>query len=326
MNTVTAPNLALVADVGGTNTRVALAEGLQILPDTIRKYPNSDHDGLEAVLRQFVSDEGSVSCASACVAVAGPVQDGVAELTNVDWFIDSETLIRATGTRQVAILNDLQAQAHALPYIDPANIKPVIRRNVAGPGNTMLVIGVGTGMNAATAIDAPHGRFVPPSETGHSGLPIRTEAEARFAIYVEKLHGFASIEDALSGTGLENIYRWLGHEAGDEKHLGASEIMAGLADGSDARAEQAARLFTGFLGATAGNLALIQLPFGGIYLIGGVARAMTPYLSDFGFAEAFHDKGRLSDFIGQFSVSVIEDDFAALTGCASHLVDLARAT
>ena len=70
----------------------------------------------------------------------------------------------------------------------------------------------------------------------------------------------------------------------------------------------------------AGNLSLIHLPFGGVYLSGGVARAFKPYLDQFGFDTAFRDKGRFAGFMSNFTVHVIEDDYAALTGCAAHLV------
>jgi glucokinase len=98
--------------------------------------------------------------------------------------------------------------------------------------------------------------------------------------------------------------------------------MQALADGSDARAAAAARVFVRMLGTVAGNLALIQLPFGGVYLIGGVARAMAPWLQEFGFAEAFRDKGRFATFMESFGVGVVEDDYAALTGCAAYLMEL----
>ncbi|MEJ6477124.1 MAG: glucokinase, partial [Octadecabacter sp.] len=47
-----------------------------------------------------------------------------------------------------------------------------------------------------------------------------------------------------------------------------------------------------------------------------------PYLQDYGFAEAFREKGRFARFMGNFGVHVIEDDYAALTGSACHLVAL----
>ena len=99
-----ANTLSLVADIGGTNTRVALARGASLLPDTIRRYRNADCPDLETAIRRFVEAEGGVDCAAACVAVAGPVRNGQAHLTNLDWAIDTETLARATGAETVAIL------------------------------------------------------------------------------------------------------------------------------------------------------------------------------------------------------------------------------
>jgi len=314
--------LSLVADIGGTNTRVALAKGTQLMPKTVRKYPNRDFPGLETVLRRYLDDEGGVDCAGACVAVAGPVRDEVGTLTNLDWTIDKDTLSRAARAEKVAILNDLQAQGHALTFIDPANLDPVIAGPEPKDNAARLVIGVGTGFNAAAVFSSAQGRLVPPSECGHANLPIRTEAELRLAQYVESAHGFPGVEDVLSGRGLERVYRWLGHEAGDEGEKSAAEIMAGVNDGSDPRAEEAARMFVRILGTVAGNLSLIQLPFGGVYLIGGVARAMQPHLVRFGFVEAFRDKGRFAGFMTNFPVWVVEDDFAALTGCASHLAGI----
>ena len=73
-----------------------------------------------------------------------------------------------------------------------------------------------------------------------------------------------------------------------------------------------------------GNLALIHLPFGGIFLVGGVARAFAPYLGRLGFETAFRDKGRFAGFMGNFPVTAVTDDFAALTGCASHMAELSE--
>jgi glucokinase len=144
----------------------------------------------------------------------------------------------------------------------------------------------------------------------------------RLCQFVSTAHGFPAVEDVLSGRGLERVYAFLGNEDSDPREAAAQDIMAACADDSDPRAIAAARLFTRILGTVCGNLSLIQLPFGGVYLVGGVARAFAPHLTRFGFAEAFRDKGRFAGFMGNFAVHVVEDDYAALTGSAAHLVAL----
>lgn len=313
---------SLVADIGGTNTRVALADGRQIVDGTIRRYRNSDFPGLESVLRRYVDDEGGVDPIAACVAVAGPVRDGRATMTNLDWTIDKDTLSRATKAETVAILNDLQAQGHALGHLDAANIRTILPGPDSSPNAAKLVVGVGTGFNAAPVFDLDQGRVVTPSESGHANLPIRNEMELRLCQYVSTAHGFPAVEDVLSGRGLERVYAFLGQEADDPRECAAQDIMTACASGDDPRAVEAARLFSRILGTVCGNLSLIQLPFGGIYLVGGVSRAFAPHLTQFGFGDAFRDKGRFAGFMGNFAVHVIEDDYAALTGSAAHLVTL----
>ena len=313
---------SLVADIGGTNTRVAVADGERLLIETVRRYRNVDHSSLEAVLRSFLKDAGDVDCAGACVAVAGPVSGRAVELTNVEWRIDTGTLADASGTATVALLNDLQAQGHALGRIMDADLIEIIPAADHNPLDTRLVIGIGTGFNAAPVHFTNSGRLVMPSEAGHTSFPARNEADLNLLRFLEETRGFPDVEEALSGRGLESVYAWLGGEAGESRRLTASGIIAGFESGSDPRATEAMRTFARLLGAVAGNLALIHLPFGGIYLTGGVARAFAPHLGNLGFDEAFRSKGRFTDFMHRFGVTVVNDDFAALVGCAGHLAEI----
>jgi len=314
---------SLVADIGGTNTRVALALGADLLPDTIRKFRNAEYPGLETVLRQYVEDEGNVDCRAASVAIAGPVRDGRGTLTNLDWTIDEDTLARATRAETAAVLNDLQAQGHALGRISRENLRTIVVGPAAAPEAAQLVIGVGTGFNVAPVHHLGETRLVAASEAGHGNLPIRSEAELRLCHFVETAHGFPAVEDVLSGRGLERVYAWLGCEANDPREADAASIVAACETGSDPRAEEAVAVFVRIFGRVAGNEALNHLPFGGVFLAGGVARAMGPHLERFGFIDAFRDKGRFAGFMQNFSISVIEDDFAALAGSAAHLARLA---
>ncbi|MBI1172701.1 glucokinase [bacterium] len=314
---------AILADIGGTNTRVALADGKQVRPNSIAKFANAEFDSLEPILKRYLAEAGIPSVEGACVAAAGPVRGGVAEMTNLSWIIDHAQLTRATGASKVAILNDLQAQGQALGHIAPEYLRPIVGGS-AVPNSSMLVVGLGTGVNAAPVHNTPWGRVVPPSECGHTSMPIRDARDLQLAQFIETYgdhaHGFAGVEDALAGRGLERLYAFVANEAGTPMARSSAEIMAELTDGG-VLALKAARLYVHILGATLGNLALTHLPYGGIFLIGGMARALTPYMADMGLAQALCDKGRFHDFLQGFPVWVVEDDYAALTGCAAYLAN-----
>jgi len=315
---------ALVADVGGTNTRVALAEGARLLPGSARHYRNADFPALEPLLQRFLSETGSPPPAAACLAMAGPVTGGRGVLTNLDWTLDTAGLAEATGARTVALLNDLQAQGHALGHLPEAALDVVVPGPAPAAPATRLVVGLGTGFNAVPVYDTAAGRFVPPSEAGHVALPVRCEADLALARFLAERHGFASVEDALSGRGLAAIHAFLCARDGVEDAVPSHEVMARLG-GSDAAAQRARAALARFVrlaGEVCGGLALTVLPFGGVFLIGGMARAMAPHAASLGFAQAFRDKGRFSGFMAQFRVTLVTDDDAALVGSAAHLQGL----
>lgn len=318
MTTATPNRYTLLADIGGTNTRVALADHGRLLPETIKRYANAGRPALEPILAEYMQTEGVSDLAGACVAAAGPVRDGVAHMTNLSWVIEDHAIAAVTRAETVAVLNDLQAQGHALGHLAEGAVRALLPGAPALPGSSQLVVGVGTGFNAAPVHEAPGGRIVAASECGHITLPCVTDEDQRLMRFVEAAHGFAAVEDVLSGRGLERVYAFASAEAGTPRQLAAADVMAEITAATPLGRETA-RIFVRMLGAVVGDLALIHLPFGGIHLCGGVARAFTPLFADYGFAEAFGAKGRFSDFLSAFPVRVIEDDYAALAGCAAYL-------
>lgn len=306
---------SLVADIGGTNTRVALARGPMVDRATVTRYANAEHADLSEVLGRYLSEKGVTDrqIAGVCVAAAGPVHDGVATLTNLDWRIDRETLGHSLSAEKVAVLNDLQAQGHAIGNIDPADLQEIVPQPPASDLAAKLVIGLGTGFNACPVFDTAGGRFVPPSEAGHVSLPSCGGAMQVLVEAMRKDHGFASVEEVLSGRGISYLHRVLHGET-----VEPAAIMERL-DKGETRATETGRAFVQVMGTVVGDLALNHLPFGGIYLVGGVTRAFAPWLGQFDMVGAMRAKGRFTGFMEQFGVFVVKDDYAALTGCASHL-------
>ncbi|MBE3639083.1 glucokinase [Mangrovicoccus algicola] len=304
----------LVADVGGTNTRVGLAGAGPVDRSRISRYRNAEFASLGDVLAVYLADHLLPPPEKVCVAVAGPVRHGIGRLTNRDWIVSQEELCRVTGAATGLVLNDLSAQGHALDLVATA---PVLERYgtlAADPEETRLVIGVGTGFNAAPVYRQPQGLMVTPSECGHVTLPVWNEDGARLAAELRRHHGFASVEDLLSGRGFPLCYQLLTGSAPADP----AQILLRAAEAPGGPESRFLQLMVGTLGRVAGDLALVHLPFGGIVFIGGMARALQPFFAALGFDEGLRDKGRFSDFLAQIPVSAMQDDFAALDGCALY--------
>lgn len=67
--------------------------------------------------------------------------------------------------------------------------------------------------------------------------------------------------------------------------------------------------FTENFGTETGNMALKCLPYGGVYLIGGVTNGIKDYLvKNPKFMDSFYNKGRLADLMRQFQVHLVNPD------------------
>ena len=306
----------LVADVGGTNTRVALAIDGILQLDSIHRYRNSDQFGITAILQEYLSTHSPTDRPSAvCIDVAGPVGSDQGQLTNLDWTATIEQLCAATGAQRGAILNDMQAQGLALSHL-PSDAFRSVLKGTAQRGNR-IVVNVGTGFNSALVLGDGQKLIVPGSETGHVDLPVPNPEIFKLHQYLVAQFGFASIEEVLSGRGLGHIYAFLSQNSITDRTPTSQYIMEHLVE--DPNAAKALDIFLEVFGCVCGNLALTHLPFGGIYLVGGMSQVLAEHFDESSFQSAFTEKGRFAGFMSQFSVNLVESDHAALVGCITHL-------
>jgi glucokinase len=303
----------LLADVGGTNTRLGLAEAGALIEDSLRIMPNARFGGLGPLLRHYLEDWQDAPVTRLCAGVAGPVRSGRAKLTNHDWIIDSAALAHATGAAHVRLINDIQAQGYALDDLDEAQITVLFEGAVPPAEAARLVMGIGTGSNVAVIHRTDSGLFVPPAESGHATLPFVTGELGALIDHLGTVQHHRPIESALSGQGLQNIWCWLG--GGPE----SADRIVTLAHAGEPRAVRALELFSRLLGHVSGDIALAHLPMGGIFLFGGVARAIAPFLERSGFHAAFIAKGPYRAILQEIPIGLICDDSAALRGCARLL-------
>jgi glucokinase len=299
----------LLADVGASHTRLARATRQGIYPETAQRFSNAGFSGLASLMATYL-DGAPVE--AVCAGVAGPVRHGNAQLTNLDWSIDAAEIAQTCGAQAVHLLNDLQAQAQALNALPAASILPLIA-GVPDPDGPRMVMGLGTGSNIAVAHRVGERLFVPPAEAGHSGLPHMGRAENDLIAALGREVAHNPYEGLLSGPGLARLHRL---RSGQEQT--PDLIIAGYEAGL-ARACETLDMFGRILGAVMGNLALTHMSTGGVYLIGGLARAIAPHFIELGCHEHFCAKGPYMQIMHDMPISLVTDDHAALLGCLHHL-------
>jgi len=216
--------------------------------------------------------------------------------------------------------HDLEPQGYAIDRRTPGAMEAILPGDGGTPDAPRLVAGSGTGLNASLVHLVGYRSHVAASVGGQAAYSsARPELQELARWISERRHDFVSVEDVVSGPGLENCDAFLATRNGGDARVRRAADIAKAAHAGETRATEAARLFCTALGALLGDLALIHLPFGGIYLVGGVARAMLPFLGTEDLAGPFLAKGRFADFMERFPVRLVDDDNAALSGCAVYL-------
>ncbi|MFD2739590.1 glucokinase [Sulfitobacter aestuarii] len=306
----------LLFDLGGTNSRfVQTAPDAPLDAAQVTRLKNDDHASFAEILRAYFDQSGAPAPRRVVIALAAPIAAGDrVRLTNRDWCIDKAEIARISGADRVDFINDFEALGHALQDPDQLDHTPLTAARTAQARAPRLVLGAGTGFNSALWLP---GDQVLRCEAGHAGYAAESDFERALAERIRAEHGRCSVERVLSGGGIEAAYRCAASLADESPHLqGSREIVAAGLSGEDEVAARACRAFTCALGRVAGDLALLFLPRGGIYLFGGATQAMRPLITaqDSLFLEAFHAKGRMRDLMEDFPIHLLDDDRAALQG------------
>lgn len=317
----------IAADVGGTHARVGLVSAPGVDGQPVRllryeKYACAHFAGLSDILREFVAVHAPEQVHCGSIACAGyPAGDTVVN-TNLPWPVSIHELREALGLRELALINDFQAMAHATPYLD-ARDAVVLAPGVASPHGPVLVVGPGTGLGAALRIPTTGGRSVVlATEAGQAAFAPTTEREVAVVGRLLQRTEYVSIEHLLSGPGLVTLYRVLGELDGTTPALEhPAEITAAALAGHDARALDALQTFCGLMGSVIGDLVLLYGAQGGVYLAGGILPQIRGFLQQSSFIERFFSKGAMRSVLAQVPVRLIEHGHLGVIGAAIWFVD-----
>jgi len=322
------PGPVLAGDVGGTHARLALFEVGGGSPRLGREvvYASTVYDGLEAVVAQFLRETG-VKVERACIAVAGPVEDGVYRFPNLRWEIRVDGFGARVGVPRVRLINDFEAVGYGIPELEPGDVA-TLQEGLLREHGPVALIGAGTGLGEGYLVWEDGRYAVHASEGGHADFAPADHTQERLLGHLRKRYGHVSWERVVSGHGLVNAYEFLRDsgaaperdetrralESGDD----AGEMISRHAlQGGDPLCSEALETFVRAFGAQAGNLALTLGATGGVYVAGGIAPKILDRLRDGPFLEAFRAKGRLTSLMQEFPVHVVTNDGVGLLGAAA---------
>ncbi len=317
--------MILAGDIGGTNARLAYFQPqnghLRLISE--RVFPSREYSELGEIVSKFLEDSATRP-EIACFGIAGPVQNGRVETSNLPWIIEQSRLAKQIRLPATLLINDLEASAWGIGALMPQDLVPLSRVPPAVGNQAVIAPGTGLGEAGLFWDGSQHQVFA--CEGGHTDFGPQGELQIELLRFLASRYEHVSYERVLSGPGLINVYEFLRSKGcGDEPagfavQVGEADAAALISraalDGTSPLAEQALDLWISVYGAEAGNLALKAMATGGIFLGGGISPKILPKLKSPLFMKAFLDKGRLRPLLERIPVHVITNDKAGLLGAA----------
>ncbi len=305
----------LLIDIGGTNVRAAVAQNGRM--NAVRHYRTASYKTAGEIVADVLRDEGLQSVARVFLAVAGPVTDGRrAALTNADLTVDADMLVQTFGLTQAAVLNDLEALAYILGDIAGLDATLMTPARPA-PGKTAIVVAPGTGLGLGAYLVKEGRASVMSTQGGHVRAAPSTPREFALCAALSHNDNYLCTEDLLSGPGIERIYAGLHAIDGEAPPSPAphgKEIVERAQTGADARARETVEIYLSMLGSYCGDMALVFLSYGGVYLAGNIINGLAPMLADSKLASAFVNKGLMAPLMGEIAFAHTPLEEPALEG------------
>ncbi len=304
----------LLGDVGGTNARLAIARNGTIDAATVTRFRGDDFASFDDVVRQFMAEQHQPHVSSMCIAVAGPVSGGRANLTNRDWSFDETNLARLTDADHVRLINDLTALGYATPVLSGDGVSQLRPAPAERARNGQsLVVGLGTGFNVCAVRVLPGGAITAlEAEEGHTHLPANIMAMLVDRVGANAAAGFFSTEETFAGRGLSRL-----HAAMTGTDPIRSEDIAAAMEAGDPDAIATYDFFIELVGLLCRELSLRFMPLEGLFLAGSVGRSIADRMEL--FTPAFLSQTHMGHIPANTPVMLIRDDMAALHGCLSAL-------
>ena len=318
----------LIADIGGTNARFALASHDEVGFSRAMTLQCADFETSTAAIRHYLETVSVTSPAAVCLAAAGPVVEESLSVTNNHWTLSASNLREDLGTARVQLLNDFEAIAWSIPFIADDSFEPigqVSRKALPGESFKIAVVGPGTGLGTG-GLYKRDGRLEPlVGEGGHIGFAPNSSTQIELLEVLREKFERISVESFLSGSGIENTYWALSVIDGQNREpRSAADIFAAAAEGTDPVAESAIQVFFEILGQVAGDIALVLGAEDGVYLAGGIVKRYPKMLHASGFRNAFESKGNYRSLMERIPTRLITFDEPGLLGAAYCALELSR--
>ena len=306
-----------VADVGGTNIRVARVTDSGVTD--IKKYMCNDFASIDLAITQYFEDTPEHNFSQGCIAIACPVLGDQVVMTNHSWAFSQNALRSQLKLDALFVINDFTAVAHSLPVLSEDQVVQIGEGTPKENGN-IAVFGPGTGLGVEHITMTSTGWQTLDGEGGHVDFAPVDETDVVVWRHLQSTLGRASAEEVMSGRGLHNIYTALANDASAPvAFTEPAQITEAALNGTCELAEATLTQFCRIMGSFAGNIALNMATTGGIFIGGGIANRFPEFIQNSDFRARFEAKGQMKHYVKDIPTYLIAEPDHGLLGAAAYL-------
>lgn len=328
--------MILAGDIGGTKSILTLfveeedhLRRISLRPVFRFHARTWDFSTVAELIAQFRSQakkqshhllQGEISAAA--FGCAGVVVDGRVLTNNLPWTIETDAIAKELGLppSRTLLLNDLVATAASVPHVTPESLFP-LNQATPKPHATKALIAAGTGLGEALLFWDGTRYCISPSEASLTDFAPCNDREFELLRSLRQRMQPVCCEEIVSGRGFRAIHQILfpdvPHDWFDDPAVdsAANITQQALAESCPACVETLQTWIAAYA-AEARHMALRVLPFGGVYIGGGIALKILPKLKEGAFVRIFHDNDTLGRQLAQIPIYVLLNEDAAVLGAA----------
>ena len=347
----------LAGDIGGTNSRLTLLKISANEDDEQELIENKyflsfNFQNVYELLTQFLKPyKGTPNYPRYAVfGVPGPIKNNtVLQFTNViHWnSINGEELAKTMGIEKIVFLNDFVANGFGIQTKMKEDVDYVIINDKPiDPNGPKATLGPGTGLGVGylTKKEGDKYYLVCGAEGSHSDFAPVNEQQFQYMLFLQKYYhvDHISTERATCGQAIIPIYKFFCQGKRDEIPPHDEELFKEVkgfegTTNSDAQiqinnkivskglnkecelCEKTLNFFMELYGQAAGNISLMYLPSGGLYLLGGLSVAFQDLIINTDvWKNAFKAKGRLSSVLENTPVILIKVHDLGMRGSTEY--------
>lgn len=321
-------NPILIADIGGTNARFALADNSASQFSQAQTLEAAEFEHVTDAIDTYLSSHGITQLTAISLAVAGPIRNERVIFPNSHWQVDCADLRTRYQIEHAYLLNDWEAISYSLSSMGSDDVI-----NIGGEwaplqdgDYTVGALGPGSGLGMSGLLRRNQTLIPLVTEGGHAGFSPENQLQGLILNHLhQKFDDRISRERLLSGPGIINIHEALCAIHNQENPgLGAADIAVAGINKQDPICEETFDLFFEILGQVAGDIALALGANDGVFIGGGICQRYPTQLANSKFRKGFENKGRHSGLMKEIPTWLITHNNPGLLGASVYAKGLEK--